>query len=67
MHESLDVIELSSKGGLSLGDVEVVLKISNKTEKFSLLIGNLLLGHTKVSKSQVVSINLLVDGNEVIN
>merc|ERR1712121_485207 len=66
--ESLDVIELSSKGGLGLGEhVEVVLKISNNAEKFSILIGNLVLGHSKVSKSEVGGINLLVDGVQVIN
>merc|ERR1719232_791976 len=56
--ESLDVIELSSQGSLGLGQhVEVVLKISNNTEKFSILISNLVLGHSKVSKSQVGCIN----------
>merc|ERR1719516_560686 len=56
--ESLDVIELSSKGSLGLGEhVEVVLKISNNAEKFSILIGNLVLGHSKVSKSEVANEN----------
>merc|ERR1719356_78143 len=66
--QSLDVIELSSKGGLGLGEhVEVVLKISNNAEKFSILVGNLVLGHAKVSKSEVGSINLLVDSIELVN
>merc|ERR1719188_798188 len=66
--QSLDVIELCSKGSLGLGEhVEVVLKISNNAEKFSILVGNLVLGHTKVSKSEVGSINLLVDGIELVN
>merc|ERR1719356_1660708 len=66
--ESLDVIELCSKGGLGLGEhVEVVLKISNNAEKFSILVGNLVLGHSKVSKSEVGGINLLVDGIELVN
>merc|ERR1719232_1618045 len=40
--ESLDVIELSSQGSLGLGKhVEVVLKISNYAEKFTILISNL--------------------------
>merc|ERR1719232_1465030 len=39
--ESLDVIELSSQGSLGLGKhVEVVLKISNNAEKFTLLVGS---------------------------
>merc|ERR1711868_268355 len=42
--ESLDVIELSSQGSLGLGKhVEVVLKISNNAEKFTILVGNLVL------------------------
>merc|ERR1719281_709629 len=66
--ESLDVIELSSKSSLGLGEhVEVVLKISNNAEKFSILVGNLVLGHAKVSKSEVGGINLLVDGIELVN
>merc|ERR1712012_1251480 len=66
--ESLDVIELSSQGSLGLGKhVEVVLKISNNAEKFTILVGNLVLGHSKVSKSQIGSINLLVDGIQCVN
>merc|ERR1719356_1850111 len=66
--QSLDVIELCSKGSLGLGEhVEVVLKISNNAEKFSILVGNLVLGHAKVSKSEVGGINLLVDGVQVVN
>merc|ERR1719232_2506735 len=66
--QSLDVIELSSQGSLGLGQhVEVVLKISNDAEKFTILISNLVLGHSKVSKSQVGGINLLVGGVEVLN
>merc|ERR1719270_2287767 len=66
--ESLDVIELSSQGSLGLGQhVQVVLKISNNAEKFSILVGNLVLGHSKVSKSQVGSINLLVGSIQVLN
>merc|ERR1719288_515187 len=47
--------------------VEVVLKISNNAEKFTILVGNLVLGHSKVSKSQISSINLLVDGIQCVN
>merc|ERR1712012_1097723 len=66
--ESLDVIELSSQGSLGLGKhVEVVLKISNNAEKFTILVGNLVLGHSKVSKSQVGSINLLVGSIQCVN
>merc|ERR1719347_1087985 len=66
--ESLDVIELSSQGSLGLGKhVEVVLKISNNAEKFTILVGNLVLGHSKVSKSQVGSINLLVGRIQCVN
>merc|ERR1719281_987470 len=66
--QSLDVIELCSKGSLGLGEhVEVVLKISNNAEKFSILVGNLVLGHAKVSKSEVGGINLLVDGIQLVN
>merc|ERR1719495_627229 len=66
--EGLDVIELSSKGRLGLGKhVQVVLKVSNNTEELSILIGNLVLGGSKVSKGKVGSINLLVDGIKVVN
>merc|ERR1712012_861665 len=66
--ESLDVIELSSQSSLGLGKhVEVVLKISNNAEKFTILVGNLVLGHSKVSKSQVGSINLLVGSIQCVN
>merc|ERR1719367_538924 len=41
--------------------------IANNAEKFSILICNLVLGHSKVSKSQVGSINLLVGGVEILN
>merc|ERR1719232_445259 len=65
--QSLDVIELSSQGSLGLGQhVQVILKISNNAEKFTILIRNLVLGHSKVSKSQVGGINLLVGGIEVL-
>merc|ERR1719232_599848 len=53
---------------LGLGKhVEVVLKISNNAEKFTILVGNLVLGHSKVSKSQVGSINLLVGSVQCVN
>merc|ERR1719295_2374179 len=66
--EGLDVIELSSKGRLGLGEhVQVVLKITNNTEELSILIGNLVLAGSKVSKGKVGSINLLVDGIKVVN
>merc|ERR1719367_1189824 len=41
--------------------------IANNAEKFSILICNLVLGHSKVSQSQVGSINLLVGGVEILN
>merc|ERR1719367_2357752 len=41
--------------------------IANNAEKFSILICNLVLGHSKVSQSQVGCINLLVGGVEILN
>merc|ERR1719367_38409 len=41
--------------------------IANNAEKFSILICNLVLGHSKVAQSQVGCINLLVGGIQVLN
>merc|ERR1719412_645392 len=66
--ESLGVIQLSGQSSLGLGQhVEAVLQVSDNAEQLSVLIGNLVLGHGKVSKSEVGSINLLVDGIKLLN
>merc|ERR1719367_493633 len=41
--------------------------IANNAEKFSILICNLVLGHSKVAQSQVGGINLLVGGIKILN
>merc|ERR1719410_2255848 len=66
--ESLGVIQLSRQSSLGLGQhVEAVLQVSDNAEQLSVLIGNLVLGHGEVSKSEVGSINLLVDGIKLLN
>merc|ERR1719195_1313254 len=66
--ESLGVIQLSGQSSLGLSQhVEAVLQVSNNAEQLSILIGNLVLGHGKVSKSEVGSINLLVDRVQLLN
>merc|ERR1719412_1690768 len=66
--ESLGVIQLSGQSSLGLGQhVKAVLQVSDNAEQLSVLIGNLVLGHGKVSKGQVGSINLLVDGIKLLN
>merc|ERR1719341_1713691 len=63
--QSLDVVELGSKGSLLLGqDVEVVVKVADNAEKVGVLARDLVLVGGKVSKSQVGIVNLLVDGVE---
>merc|ERR1719412_1450515 len=66
--ENLGVIQLSGQSSLGLGQhVEAVLQVSDNAEQLSVLIGNLVLGHGEVSKSEVGSINLLVDGIKLLN
>merc|ERR1719158_2003313 len=61
--QSLDIIELGTKSRLGLGQhVQAVLKVTNNSEQLSVLVGNLVLHHGKVSNGQVGSIKLLVDG-----
>merc|ERR1719201_2080889 len=63
--QSLDVVELGSKGSLLLGqDVEVVVEVADNAEKVGVLARDLVLVGGKVSKSQVGIVNLLVDGVE---
>merc|ERR1740129_1218955 len=63
--QSLDVVELGSKGSLLLGqDVEVVVEVANNAEKVGVLARDLVLVGGKVSESQVGVVNLLVDGVE---
>merc|ERR1719228_1335167 len=63
--QSLDVIELGSQGSLLLGqDVEVVVEVANNAEKVGVLARDLVLVGSKVSKSQIGIVNLLVDGVE---
>merc|ERR1719341_2184958 len=64
---SLDIIELGTKSRLGLGQhVQAVLKVTHNAEQLSVLVGNLVLHHGKVSNSQVGSIKLLVDGIECL-
>merc|ERR1719158_1980289 len=61
--QSLDIIELGTKSRLGLGQhVQAVLKVTNNSEQLSVLVGNLVLHHGKVSNGQVGSIKLFVDG-----
>merc|ERR1719189_888767 len=56
------------RSSLGLGQhVEAVLEVSNNAEQLSVLIGNLVLGSGKVPKGEVGSINLLVDGVQLLN
>merc|ERR1719500_828420 len=64
---SLDIIELGTKSRLGLGQhVQAVLKVTHNAEQLSVLVGNLVLHHGKVSNGQVGSIKLLVDGIECL-
>merc|ERR1719428_2452764 len=66
--KSLHVIELSGKSRLGLGQhVQVVLEVTNDSEQLAILIGNLVLGHSEVSKCEVGSIDLLVGSVELIH
>merc|ERR1719192_1089543 len=66
--QGLHVIQLGSQGGLGLGQhVEVVLEVSHDSQQLRVLVGNLVLGHSEVSKSQVSGINLLVGSIELIH
>merc|ERR550532_3595765 len=65
--QSLHVIQLSGQGGLGLGQhVQVVLQVSNNSQQFSILVGNLVLGHSEVPEGEVGGVNLLVGSIEGI-
>merc|ERR1719454_2358371 len=65
--QSLHVIQLSGQGGLGLGQhVQVVLQLSDNSQKFSILVGNLVLGHSEVPEGEVGGVNLLVGSIECV-
>merc|ERR1719454_1067045 len=65
--QSLHVIQLSGQGGLGLGQhVQVVLQVSNNSQQFSILVGNLVLGHSEVPEGEVGGVNLLVGSIECV-
>merc|ERR1719281_877169 len=65
--QSLHVIQLGGQGRLGLSQhVQIVLEVSHNSQEFSILIGNLVLGHAEVSESEVGGVDLLVGSVECI-